>query len=89
MKQINAWGKLNRQGESHSLMAHMLDVAACFYAIAQVDAVRRALELVAGRYLTDQDWMRLTVFAFLHDVGRPFYEPSYEFGKMVPSRMWG
>lgn len=70
MKQINAWGKLNREGGSHPLTAHMLDVAACFWAIAQTRGVRRALARVAGRELTDVDMMRLTVLAFLHDVGK-------------------
>ena len=46
------------------MMAHMLDVAACFYAIAQVDAVHSAMERVAGRSLSDLDLMRLTVLAF-------------------------
>ena len=70
MKQINAWGKLNQQGQSHPLTAHMLDVAACFFAIAGVDSVRRALVRAAGRPLTAIDLMRLAVLAFLHDVGK-------------------
>ncbi len=74
MKQINAWGKvLNQQGQSHPLTAHMLDVAACFCAIARVDSVRRALIRAAGRPLTEIDLMRLAALAalaFLHDVGK-------------------
>jgi len=68
--QIDAWGKLNQQGQSHPLTAHMLDVAACFCAIAQVDSVRRALVRAAGRPLTQIDLVRLAVLAFLHDVGK-------------------
>jgi CRISPR-associated endonuclease/helicase Cas3 len=69
-QEINAWGKLNRQGHAHSLTGHMLDVAACFYAVVQVRAVRRGMERAARRSLTDLDLMRLTVLAFLHDVGK-------------------
>lgn len=65
-----AWGKLNQKGESHSLTFHMLDVAACFYAVAQVNCIRRAMASVAGRELSDVDVMRLAALAFLHDVGK-------------------
>lgn len=65
-----AWGKLKKQGESHPLTAHMLDVAACFSAAVQTNGVRNALTRTAGRELTDIDMMRLTVLAFLHDVGK-------------------
>lgn len=68
--QKNAWGKLNQKGDSHPLTGHMLDVAACFWAITQTFTVRRALAQVAGQELTDLDFMRLTVLAFLHDVGK-------------------
>lgn len=70
MMPINAWGKLDEHGKSHPLAAHMLDVAACFIAIAEVDSVRRALERAAGRALTEIDLLRLAVLAFLHDVGK-------------------
>ncbi len=69
MKQMNAWGKLN-EGSSHPLTSHMLDVAACYYAVAKTKSVRRALERAGGRVLTDLDLMRLAVLAFLHDVGK-------------------
>lgn len=48
----------------------MLDVAVCFYAIAQTQAVRRSLNWASVKSLTDLDLMRLTVLAFLHDVGK-------------------
>jgi CRISPR-associated endonuclease/helicase Cas3 len=67
---MQTWGKLNQQGQSHPLTAHMLDVAACFCAIAQVDSVRRALVRATGRPLTQIDLMRLAVLAFLHDAGK-------------------
>ncbi len=67
---MNSWGKLAKEGKSHPLTAHMLDVAACFHAIAMGMSVRRALTQLAGRPLTDLDLMRLTVLAFFHDIGK-------------------
>ncbi len=68
--QINAWGKLNENGEIHPLTAHMLDVAACFQATLKVKSIRRAMEGAAKRPLTDLDLWRLSALAFLHDVGK-------------------
>ena len=65
-----AWGKLNSLGEMHPLTSHMLDVAACFYAIAQTPGCSRCLGKAAGRALTHLDLMRLTALAFLHDIGK-------------------
>jgi len=65
-----AWGKLNGLNEWHPLTHHMLDVAACFHAVAQTTACKRSLEKTAGRALTSLDLMRLTALAFLHDVGK-------------------
>lgn len=65
-----AWGKLDKQGNSHSLTAHMLDVSACFFAVVNVVNVRKAMEKAAGRELTYSDLMRLSALAFLHDVGK-------------------
>jgi CRISPR-associated endonuclease/helicase Cas3 len=48
----------------------MLDVAACFHAMAQTPACSRSLEKAAGRALTHLDLMRLTALAFLHDIGK-------------------
>ncbi len=71
------WGKLRRlEGEVtavHPLLDHMADVAACFTAIAGCSGVRRALQYAAGprfRTLVEVDWSRLTVLAFLHDIGK-------------------
>lgn len=69
-KRLVAWGKLNERGEIHPLMAHMLDVAACFQTVSQVKSMRRAMECVAGRKLTRLDFSRLSALAFLHDVGK-------------------
>lgn len=42
-----AWGKLDKQGGEHPLIAHMLDVAACFRAICEVNSIQRRLEQLA------------------------------------------
>jgi len=65
-----AWGKLNDSGKSHPLIAHMLDVAACFQAVSELPSVRRAMVCLAGRSLTAQDVSRLSALAFLHDIGK-------------------
>ena len=73
--QYRAWGKLSHDkagqlvGE-HPLLDHMTDVAACFLALAECAAIRRALERTACRKLDDADMQRLAVLVFLHDVGK-------------------
>ncbi|WP_459617092.1 CRISPR-associated helicase Cas3' [Bordetella sp. 2513F-2] len=69
-KGIAAWGKRDNQGHEHPLEDHMLDVAMVFYVLAQIPALRRALNSCAGRLLNETDILRLTVLAFLHDVGK-------------------
>ena len=64
-----AWGKLSGS-VAHPLTAHMLDVAACFYAISKIESVKRPLERLAKRTLTEIDFQRLSALAFLHDVGK-------------------
>jgi len=65
-----AWGKLDKAGGEHSLTAHMLDVAACFRALCEVDSIRRGLEKLAHRTLSNLDVTRLSALVFLHDVGK-------------------
>jgi CRISPR-associated endonuclease/helicase Cas3 len=69
-----AWGKRPRDGDEHSLFHplcdHMLDVAACFMAIAHCGRIRDALSVSAGRSLSEQDVERLTALAYLHDFGK-------------------
>jgi CRISPR-associated endonuclease/helicase Cas3 len=72
---VVAWGKLSRDksgklSAEHPLLDHMTDVAACFLALAECSAVRRALEKTAGRELNLVDLQRLAVLVFLHDVGK-------------------
>ncbi|WP_033537224.1 CRISPR-associated helicase/endonuclease Cas3 [Caballeronia zhejiangensis] len=69
-----AWGKRPRDGDEHSpfhpLCDHMLDVAACFMAIARCGRIRDALTSTAGRALSEQDIERLAALTYLHDVGK-------------------
>lgn len=70
-----AWGKLSRHKPSqlvceHPLLDHMIDVAACFLALAECTSIRRSLENTAGRALDTVDLQRLAVLVFLHDVGK-------------------
>lgn len=68
-----AWGKLDRDNpelRTHPLIDHMFDVAACFAALAKCAAIRRAMESAAQRDLDDADIARLSVLAFLHDIGK-------------------
>ena len=68
----------------------MLDVAACFLALANCRNVVRALKLTAGRDLTDLDLKRLAVLVFLHDLGKAnsgFQAKRWPLDKEVP-RGW-
>lgn len=75
LKDTEAFGKLEfdadeRMQGRHLLIDHMIDVAACFTRLALCRSIRRALERTAGRKLAEQDVARLTVLAFLHDIGK-------------------
>lgn len=71
-----AWGKL---GRSHpdpsmaprlSLVSHCIDVAAVAQALLLLPTWHGRFERLAGRLLSELDIQRLTVLAFLHDVGK-------------------
>ncbi len=71
----NAFGKLQRDDAGaiagwHPLIDHMIDVAACFQQLCRCHAIERGLENAAGRRLQATDVARLSVLAFLHDVGK-------------------
>lgn len=71
--QEDAWGKLSRLESGvkvHPLLDHMIDVAACFTALARCPGFRRALERLASRPLGDADLQRLAALVFLHDLGK-------------------
>lgn len=67
------WGKLQRsldQTITHGLLDHMTDVASVLHRLLLIPAVARALQRTAGRCLSDTDRARLTVLAYLHDIGK-------------------
>lgn len=70
------WGKLQRDeatGEVKrclDLISHCLDVAAVTRALLELPVIRSRMEGLAGRKLSDGDIDRLTVLAFLHDLGK-------------------
>lgn len=72
---LRAFGKLERDNLDeivgwHPLVDHMTDVAACFECLCTCHSIRRALENAAGRKLDEHDIARLSVLAFLHDIGK-------------------
>lgn len=74
---LRAFGKLERDNLDavigwHPLADHMTDVAACFECLCSCHSIRRALENAAGRNrkLDERDIARLSVLAFLHDIGK-------------------
>jgi CRISPR-associated endonuclease/helicase Cas3 len=56
--------------EWHSLMGHSFDVAAMFEGLLALPQIARRLGHAAGRDLQAIDVARLTVLAFLHDLGK-------------------
>lgn len=71
-----AWGKLDRSAPHKpraarlSLVGHCIDVAAVTRALLSLPTWRARLQRLAGREFTATDLDRLTVLAFLHDVGK-------------------
>ena len=70
-----AWGKLQRNAdgqvcESLDLVSHCIDVAAVVHALLELPTIRERMEHLAGRALAPSDILRLTVLAFLHDIGK-------------------
>lgn len=70
------WGKLDRtapdptQAARLSLVGHCIDVAAVARALLELPTWRARLQRLVGRTFTDVDLDRLTMLAFLHDVGK-------------------
>lgn len=71
-----AWGKLDRSAPDRtraarlSLVGHCVDVAAVARALIELPTWRARLQRLAGRDFSATDLDRLTVLAFLHDVGK-------------------
>lgn len=70
----DAFGKLRQENgmveDWHPLVDHMIDVAACFEGLCVCRSIRRSMNMAAGRELDDRDIARLSVLAFLHDIGK-------------------
>lgn len=78
------WGKTS-DGDSHHLIHHCADVAACFEAMTALPVIRARLDRAAGRALSEVDLARLAVLAFLHDVGK--VHPGFQ-AKGWPDGLW-
>src|SRR5215468_5176715 len=70
-----AWAKLSPidelgQRQWHSLLGHSYDVAAVFEVVLGLPQIATRLAMAAGRDLDAIDVARLTVLAFLHDLGK-------------------
>jgi CRISPR-associated endonuclease/helicase Cas3 len=76
MDKMAPWGKLNRnqpvrdRADRLSLVGHCSDVAAVARGLMELPTWRARLQRLAGREFTTTDLDRLTVLAFLHDVGK-------------------
>lgn len=71
MMTIQPWGKTNLpNGISHHLAHHCADVASVFEALSKIPAIRDRINACVGESLPLVILERLTVLAFLHDVGK-------------------
>lgn len=73
------WGKLTRSDPNdqeslivawHPLADHCADVAACFEALLELPGYRRRAEFLLGAPITPTHFARLSLIAFLHDIGK-------------------
>ena len=68
-----AWGKTDQTAVPttyHPLIHHSMDVAAVLCRMLSLPVVLERIEAAAGRPLTETDGQRLSVLAFLHDIGK-------------------
>ena len=70
-----AWGKLKRAEDGRldaflGLVEHSIDVAAVTTALCELPTVQNRLAHLAGRKLGRVDFSRLSLLAFLHDLGK-------------------
>ena len=84
---MQPWGKVDRTqpSVSHHLAHHMADVAACFEALIALPVLRSRLEKACGVALSPVLIARLSVLAFLHDVGK--LHPGFQ-AKGWPEGIW-
>lgn len=80
------WGKFDGDtGTRHHLAHHCADVASCFRALCQQQAIRNRLTHAAGQPLSDAVLERLVVLVFLHDAGK--LHPGFQ-AKAWPPGLW-
>lgn len=76
LRATEPWGKLDRNAPDRasaarlSLVGHSIDVAAVTRALLDLPVWRARLQRLQGREFTASDIDRMTVLAFLHDVGK-------------------
>lgn len=74
-KRLPLWGKLKKDDDGNiqdwlPLADHCTDVASVFHALCKQRAILRTLSIAIGREPTSSDIDRLSVLAFLHDLGK-------------------
>ena len=68
---LSAWGKTDgRDGPTHHLAHHSMDVAAVFQRLLELPAFRARAEKAAGMTLSRQTLARLGAIVFVHDIGK-------------------
>ena len=68
---LSAWGKTDgRDGPTHHLAHHSMDVAAVFQRLLELPAFRARAEKAAGITLSRQTLARLGAIVFVHDIGK-------------------
>ena len=68
---MDAWGKFQAPDKTHRLENHCADVAACFEALLLDPVLKARFEHASGSFgFSETTAARLTVFAFLHDLGK-------------------
>ena len=68
---LSAWGKTDgRDGPTHHLAHHSMDVAAVFQRLLELPAFRARAEKAAGMTLSRQTLARLSAIVFVHDIGK-------------------
>jgi len=82
------WGKYNKEnGSFHPLAHHCADVAACFEALSSIPSINNTLNRLGEFQTTSlppEIKARLTVFVFLHDLGKATLGFQYQIYQPKP-----
>ena len=83
---VQPWGKFCKEDKkTHHLAHHCADVAACFEALIDIPTIRSRFEQAAERNLCPADIARLSMIAFLHDVGK--LHPDFQAQKWLSEQI--